>query len=79
LDPFFSSALLFLDLYVILVSRPVGDIKDSDLKVVAASMLEPGEGEALVQNILISIEPTHRIWMSEQVMTSSPPSPTHAR
>jgi hypothetical protein len=51
----------------ILVSRPDGDIKDSDLKTVEEQMLEPKEGEALLQNVLISMDPTHRIWMSDQV------------
>ena len=50
----------------ILVSRPVGDIKDTDLKTVEEPMLEPKAGEALVQNIYISMDPTHRIWMSDQ-------------
>lgn len=50
----------------ILVARPVGDIKDTDLKIVDEPMLEPKEGEVLVQNIYISMDPTHRIWMSDQ-------------
>ena len=50
----------------ILVERPVGDIKDTDLKIVEEPMTEPKEGEALVQNIYISMDPTHRIWMSDQ-------------
>ena len=50
----------------ILVARPDGNIKDTDLKIVEEVMLEPQEGEALVQNILISMDPTHRIWMSDQ-------------
>lgn len=50
---------------VVLVARPQKEIKDTDLQVVEEPIPEPGPGQAVVQNLLISIDPTHRIWMSE--------------
>jgi len=51
---------------IILVKRPQGDIKDSDFEFVTEHKPEPQPGEALVQAIYISIDPTHRIWMSDE-------------
>lgn len=48
-----------------LVSRPIGDFKDSDFKVEEEPVPEPKDGEAVVKVIFISCDPTHRIWASE--------------
>eukprot|EP00928_Gymnodinium_smaydae_P014429 TRINITY_DN15283_c0_g1_i1.p1 TRINITY_DN15283_c0_g1~~TRINITY_DN15283_c0_g1_i1.p1 ORF type:complete len:395 (+),score=71.32 TRINITY_DN15283_c0_g1_i1:67-1251(+) len=50
----------------ILVKRPVGNIADSDFKIADEPIPEPGAGEVTIQAIYISIDPTHRIWMSNQ-------------
>ena len=50
----------------ILVSRPKGDIKESDFKIVDEQVPELGPGEVLVKNIYISLDPTHRLWASDQ-------------
>jgi len=50
---------------VILRQRPIGDIKDVDFSVVSEAIPEPEPGEALIQAVLISLDPTHRIWASD--------------
>uniref|UniRef100_A0A7S1S8K4 Enoyl reductase (ER) domain-containing protein n=1 Tax=Alexandrium catenella TaxID=2925 RepID=A0A7S1S8K4_ALECA len=51
---------------VVLVRRPVGDFKPEDFEVRETPVpSELGEGEALVQNVLVSLDPTHRIWASD--------------
>ena len=49
-----------------LVKRPVGEIKKSDFEVVTESVPEPEQGEVVIKHILISLDPTHRLWMSDQ-------------
>jgi len=49
----------------ILERRPIGEISDSDLQLIESEIPEPGEGQALIQNIYLSIDPTNRIWMSD--------------
>ncbi len=49
----------------ILTRRPVGDIGDGDLTLQDAPVPSPGEGEILVRNIYLSLDPTNRIWMSD--------------
>jgi NADPH-dependent curcumin reductase CurA len=52
---------------MILVNRPDGEIKPTDLELreePVPSKAPPGH--AIVQNLLISVDPTHRIWMSDQ-------------
>ena len=48
-----------------LKSRPVGRIKDSDFEYVEAPIPAPEEGEAVVRNLYLSLDPTNRIWMSD--------------
>ena len=50
---------------LILMKHPVGDIKDDDLKV-REIMLDCNlkDGEVLVRVELVSLDPTHRIWMN---------------
>lgn len=47
-------------------SRPVGEIADTDLELVHESVPAIGEGQMLVKNLYISMDPTHRIWMSDK-------------
>jgi NADPH-dependent curcumin reductase CurA len=46
-------------------SRPVGPVKDTDLELCVESIPTIGEGQLLVKNLYISIDPTHRIWMTD--------------
>lgn len=46
--------------------RPVGDISAGDLELVTAPVPVPGPGEILVRNVYLSLDPTNRIWMSDQ-------------
>jgi len=46
--------------------RPVGDISEGDLELVSSPVPVPGAGEILVRNIYLSLDPTNRIWMSDQ-------------
>lgn len=49
----------------ILVKRPVGDIDDETLVLRSAAVPELAEGESLVQNLYLSLDPTNRVWMSD--------------
>jgi NADPH-dependent curcumin reductase CurA len=49
-----------------LKSRPVGDIKTSDFEYREEPIPTPGNGEILVRNIYLSLDPTNRIWMSDR-------------
>lgn len=51
--------------YYTLESRPVGELKDSDLKVHEEPIRAPGDGEVQVRTTYVSIDPTNRIWMSD--------------
>ena len=46
--------------------RPVGQLKDTDLELVTEAKPAPGDGQLLVKNRWASIDPTHRIWMSDK-------------
>ena len=50
----------------ILARRPVGDIAAGDLELREAPIPEPAEGEFLARTIYLSLDPTNRIWMSDQ-------------
>lgn len=45
--------------------RPVGDIQDGDLEFAQAPVPDIADGQALVRNIYLSLDPTNRIWMSD--------------
>jgi len=45
-----------------LAARPVGLIKESDFKLTEQPVPEPGEGEVLVRNLYLSLDPTNRGW-----------------
>jgi NADPH-dependent curcumin reductase CurA len=53
------------NLQVTLVSRPVGEPKEADFAVVEQTAPEPGEGEALVRNLWLSLDPYMRGRMSD--------------
>src|SRR5215471_5477971 len=48
----------------LLAQRPDGAIKDSDFKLVETDVPTPGEGEALVRNLMLSCDPTQRGWIA---------------
>ncbi|WP_228371290.1 hypothetical protein [Trichormus azollae] len=49
-----------------LASRPVGDIKESNFEYREEAIPSIQEGEILVRNIYLSLDPTHRIWMTDK-------------
>jgi len=51
---------------LVLVSRPVGDIKKSDFRCEEKPVPEPEAGEVLLKTLYVSIDPTHRLWVSAQ-------------
>jgi NADPH-dependent curcumin reductase CurA len=50
----------------ILKRRPEGEIRQGDLEFVEAPLPEPADGEVVIRNIYLSLDPTNRIWMSDQ-------------
>ncbi len=50
---------------ILLAARPVGNIKDSDFKYQEGAVPEPGDGQALVRNRFLSLDPAMRGWMRE--------------
>jgi NADPH-dependent curcumin reductase CurA len=50
----------------ILRNRPSGEISTRDLEFVTSQTRELHEGEVLIRNIYLSLDPTNRIWMSDQ-------------
>jgi len=53
-------------------SRPIGAIADTDLEMCQEAIPSIGEGQLLVKNLFISIDPTHRIWMSDKAQYMAP-------
>ena len=51
---------------VLLDSRPQGRVQPTNLREVNHAVPALRAGQALVRNVLVSVDPTHRIWMSEQ-------------
>ena len=49
----------------ILRRRPAGEIVPDDLELIETVTPELQDGEVLVRNIYLSLDPTHRIWMSD--------------
>lgn len=49
-----------------LISRPVGVVKKSDFEWREEPIPVPNEGEVLVKQIYLSLDPANRIWMNEQ-------------
>lgn len=50
----------------VLRRRPDGDIKAGDLEYVTSPVRDLADGEVLVRNVYLSLDPTNRIWMSDQ-------------
>lgn len=50
----------------VLARRPHGDIQPGDLELVEEPIRELGDGEVLVRTVYLSLDPTNRIWMSDQ-------------
>jgi NADPH-dependent curcumin reductase CurA len=48
-----------------LSKRPVGMVQRSDFEYTAAPVAQPGDGEVLVKNLYISLDPAMRGWMNE--------------
>jgi hypothetical protein len=46
-----------------LAARPVGMIKPTDFTLAEAPVPEPQDGEFLVRNLYLSLDPTNRIWI----------------
>ncbi len=54
--------------------RPDGDLADGDLELVTEDVPELADGQALVRNLYLSLDPTNRIWMSD-IRGYMPPVP----
>jgi NADPH-dependent curcumin reductase CurA len=57
--------------------RPAGELADGDLELVEEQIPDLGDGQALVRNQLLSLDPTNRIWMSD-IRGYMPPVPIDA-
>jgi NADPH-dependent curcumin reductase len=55
-----------------LMKRPVGDIADGDLVYAAESLPDMADGDVTVRTIYLSLDPTNRIWMSDQEQYMEP-------
>lgn len=49
-----------------LAARPVGMIKESDFEWHKEPVPAPGEGELLIRNLYLSLDPTNRGWMTDR-------------
>jgi NADPH-dependent curcumin reductase CurA len=49
---------------LLLASRPEGRVSLEDFTVDEAEVPEPGEGEALIKTLYLSLDPTNRVWMA---------------
>ncbi len=50
----------------VLRRRPAAEVGPDDLELVEAELPELKDGEVLIRNLYLSLDPTHRIWMSDQ-------------
>ena len=50
----------------VLKHRPQGEIAPGDLELVEEPIRDLTDGEVLVRNVYLSLDPTNRIWMSDQ-------------
>ncbi len=50
----------------LLRQRPQATIGAEHLELVTEPVPQPGDGEVLVRNIYLSLDPTHRLWMSDR-------------
>src|ERR1044072_3466276 len=56
---------------LVLAERPTGNVDESTVRLEEEDAPEPGDGEALVRNRFLSIDPTIRTWMDDA--PGSPP------
>jgi NADPH-dependent curcumin reductase CurA len=56
----------------VLRRRPVGEIQPGDLELVEAPIPDIADGEVLVRTLYLSLDPTNRIWMSDQAQYMPP-------
>jgi NADPH2:quinone reductase len=54
--------------------RPHGELRPGDLELVEEPVPEPGDGQAVIRILRLSLDPTNRIWMSE-IRGYMPPVP----
>ncbi len=50
----------------VLARRPSGEIQPGDLELVEEPAPDLADGEVLVRNVYLSLDPTNRIWMSDR-------------
>ncbi len=50
----------------VLRRRPAGEIQPGDLELIEEPIRELADGEVLVRTLYLSLDPTNRIWMSDQ-------------
>lgn len=50
----------------VLRRRPTGEIQPGDLELVEEQIRDLADGEVLVRTLYLSLDPTNRIWMSDQ-------------
>lgn len=50
---------------VLFVERPTGNIQDSTFKYQEVDVAQPGEGQILVRNLFLSLDPAMRGWMND--------------
>ncbi len=48
-----------------LAARPSGVVKESDFRWAETEIADPVQGQFLVRNIYLSLDPTNRVWMNE--------------
>ncbi len=51
---------------IVLAARPVGEIKDSDFRYEEVEPQQPGDGEVLLRNCYLSLDPAMRGWMNDR-------------
>jgi NADPH-dependent curcumin reductase len=47
-------------------SRPAGRIDDSTFELTEEEVPAPGDGQALIENLYISVDPTNRVWIRDE-------------
>ncbi|MDB5482425.1 MAG: NADP-dependent oxidoreductase [Caulobacteraceae bacterium] len=50
----------------VLARRPYGEIQPGDLELIEEPIRDLGDGEVLIRTVYLSLDPTNRIWMSDQ-------------
>lgn len=50
----------------VLRERPQAEITADHLELVSAPVPEPAEGQVLIRTVYLSLDPTHRLWMSDR-------------